>query len=150
MRTHLITAAMVLVLALTLAGCASPARTPATTGGSTPETLAPAGEAAGSRLAAGLYDQPDGTVIALGTLEWRDVEGGFWAVIGGSEANGDAGSVVAVVANVKRDDPGYTKLAGRTVQLTGTRVTGVSSRAAGPEVNVTAITELSDTPGPAE
>ena len=60
----------------------------------------PAGSsAAGTSLAAGLYDLADGAVQAIGTVEYRDLEGGFWVVIGGTEAEGDAGTVVAVIAN---------------------------------------------------
>ena len=50
-------------------------------------------------MAPGLYDLDDGSVVAVGTVEHRDLEGGFWAVIGGTEAEGDAGKVVAVIAN---------------------------------------------------
>ena len=58
-----------------------------------------AGPAAGTKMAPGLYDLEDGTVVAVGTVEYRDLEGGFWAVIGGTEAEGDAGTVVAVLTN---------------------------------------------------
>ena len=57
------------------------------------------GPAAGTKMAPGLYDLEDGTVVAVGTVEYRDLEGGFWAVIGGTEAEGDAGKIVAVIAN---------------------------------------------------
>ena len=59
----------------------------------------PPGPAAGTKMAPGLYDLEDGTVVAVGTVEYRDLEGGFWAVIGGTQAEGDAGTVVAVIAN---------------------------------------------------
>ena len=49
------------------------------------------GPAAGTKMAPGLYDLEDGSVVAVGTVEHRDLEGGFWAVIGGSGAEGDAG-----------------------------------------------------------
>lgn len=113
-------------------------------------TSAPSGDAAGSRLAFGLHDQADGSVQALGVLEWRDLEGGFWAVIGGTEATGDAGKVVAVIADVARDDATYVKLAGRTVRVSGTRLEGASIRMAGPEMSATAIEEVTDSPGPAQ
>jgi len=38
----------------------------------------------------------------------------------------------------------------KTVQIDGARVKGSSTRHAGPEINVTLITEVSDTPAPAE
>ena len=75
---------------------ASPA--PSATASATPDGGS-AGPAGGTKMAPGLYDLEDGTVVAVGTVEYRDLEGGFWAVIGGTEAEGDAGKVVAVIAN---------------------------------------------------
>lgn len=115
-----------------------------------PGTVAPGEGAAGTRLAPGLYDQPDGTVLAIGTLEWSDLEGGFWAIIGGSQASGNAGTIVAVVPVAAQNDPAYMRLAGKTVQVTGQRIEGASIRNAGPEVKVTSISEITDTPGAAE
>lgn len=157
-RSTLASAALALALVLALAGCtaATPgagspsAGAPETTKTSTPDTTATSGDAAGLRIANGLYDQADGTVIALGTLEWRDLEGGFWAITGAPGATGDADKVIAVIANAAQDDVAYVKLAGTTVQITGTRLEGVSVRNAGPEVTATSITEITDTPGIAE
>ena len=146
-RTAAAIAALTLALALALGGCSTP-----TPNESAPPAVAPGagGDAAGTRLAAGLYDQADGSVMALGTLEWRDIEGGFWAVIGGTESTGDAGTVIAVIQNVTQQDPEYAKLAGATVQVKGKRLDGASIRQAGPEIEATSITAISDTPGPAE
>jgi hypothetical protein len=140
-RTRKTLVAISLVLALMLVGCTAAAPEP---------DAGNPGDAAGIRLAAGLYDQEDGTVLAIGTLEWRDIEGGFWAVIGGTEAEGTAGDVAAVLAGIEKDDATYTALAGKTVEVKGTRNEGASIRMAGPEITVTAITEISDTPGIAE
>lgn len=141
-----------LTLALALGGCSTAAPNDGKVPQSAPGTgtAAPDGGAAGSRLANGLYDQDDGTVIALGTLEWRDLEGGFWAVVGGTESEGNVGTVVAVVANAEKDDPFYVKLAGMTVQVIGKRLEGASIRSAGPEIEATSITAITDTPGAAE
>jgi hypothetical protein len=139
-----------LALALALAGCSPSTPAAQAPQPTTPGTSTPGDAAAGSRLAPGLYDQADGTVLALGTLEWQDLEGGFWAVIGGTQATGDVGKVVAVVANATKDDPAYVKLAGSTVQITGTRLEGASVRMAGPEITATSITGITDTPGPAD
>ena len=136
-----------LVIALALSGCS--AQTPAAVPGSPGNSASGDGSAA-QRLAPGLYDQGDGTVLGYGTLEWRDADGGFWAVIDGTRAPGDASQVAAVVAGVSKDDPAFTKLAGKSVQIDGTRVKGTSARHAGPEITVTLITEVSDTPAPAE
>jgi hypothetical protein len=139
-----------LALAIALAGCSPAQRTTQASPIAPPPVAAPGGDAAGSRLAPGLYDQADGTVLALGTLEWSDLEGGFWAVVGGTQATGDVGKVVAVIPNVAKDDPTYAKLAGSTVQVTGKRLDGASVRNAGPEITATSIAAVSDTGGPAE
>ncbi|PKQ19764.1 MAG: hypothetical protein CVT66_08640 [Actinobacteria bacterium HGW-Actinobacteria-6] len=136
------------ILAIALVGCASnPLANPGE--GITPPPV-DGGAAAGSRLAPGLYDLEGGTVQALGTLEYRDLEGGLWAIIGGTEADGNLGEVVAVVANPDDFSAQLNALSGGTVMLTGTRSEGTSIRMAGPEIVVTAIEEISDTPGPAE
>ena len=134
-----------LVLAFALVGCAT---SPEPGTGSTPPV--DGGGASGSRLAPGLYDLEDGTVQALGTLEYRDLEGGLWAIVGGTESEGNLGEVVAVVANPDEFADQLEALKGKTVLVTGTRSEGVSVRMAGPEVVVTAIEEISDTPGAAE
>ncbi len=94
---------VVAAMAAVLAACgsagdaASPtpaASPPASSGGSDPPRPGD-----GTKMAPGLYDLEDGIVVAIGAVEYRDLEGGFWAVIGGTEAEGDAGEVVAVIAN---------------------------------------------------
>lgn len=105
--------------------------------------------AAGMRLAAGLYDLDDGTVQGLGTLEYQDLEGGFWALVGAPESEGGSG-VIAVIANSAELDAELKALEGKTVMITGKKLDGVSVRMAGPEVEVTSFEEVSDTPGIAE
>jgi hypothetical protein len=136
------------ILAIALVGCASDAGMDP--GEGAPPPAVDGGAAAGSRLAPGLYDLEDGTVQALGVLEYRDLEGGLWAIIGGTEADGNIGSVVAVVANPDEFTAELNALSGKTVMVTGTRFTGTTIRMAGPEVVVNEIQEISDTPGPAE
>ena len=51
----------------------------------------PPAPAAGTKMAPGLYDLEDGSVVAVGTVEYRDLEGGFWAVIGGTAGRGGRG-----------------------------------------------------------
>ena len=131
---------LIMVLALALAACA--AEPSADSGDATP----PEGDAAGLRLANGLYDQPDGTVLALGTLEWVDLEGGFYAITGNPEGEGN----IAVIANADEFTSELEALVGKTVQVTGTRFEGASIRMAGPEIVITSIEEISDTPGAAE
>ena len=135
-----------LTLAFALVGCASsPGNEPVT--GSTPP--ADGGAASGSRLAPGLYDLEDGTVQAVGTVEFRDLEGGFWAVIGGTEAEGDAGKTIAVIANGADYAQQLEDLKGLSVIVTGTRLEGASIRMAGPEIKATSVVAASEA-GPAE
>lgn len=104
----------------------------------------------GSRLAAGLYDLADGTVQAVGTLEYTDLEGGFWKIVGGTASEGTEGDTVAVIANGDEFADTLEGLNGLTVLATGTRLEGASIRQAGPEIEITEIVELSDTGGPAD
>jgi hypothetical protein len=136
-------------LAAALAGCGAGAadEPPAPLASSSP-TGAPAGSA---KLAPGLYDLEDGTVQAVGTVEHRDLEGGFWAIIGGTEAEGDVGKVVAVVANGDDYAQQFEDLKGLSVIVSGTRLDGASTRMAGPEIEATRVVAASDaSPGPAE
>jgi hypothetical protein len=137
-------AALILTLALgaVLVGCASTAE---------PEPAVDVpGDAAGLRLAPGIYDLDDGTVQVIGTLEYRDLEGGLYAIAGGTEADGGPDAVIAVVNNADEFASELEALEGKTVSILGTRFDGASIRMAGPEVIVDSIEELSDTPGIAE
>lgn len=143
MLTRIAAASLALVLAFALVGCAS-----------SPETTTPAdqpagsGDAAGMRLANGLYDLEDGTAQAIGTLAYKDLEGGFWAIVGAPGAEPDA--VIVVIANGADMASTLRPLEGKTVVATGTRAEGASIRNAGPEMNVDKIEEITDTPGAAE
>jgi len=152
-RTHVVTTAAVVVAAaillLTAVACG---------GDPAPETRSPAAQPspagsappAGTKLAAGLYDLADGTVQAVGTIEYRDLEGGFWVVIGGTEAEGDAGTVVAVIANGADYADQFTRHAGLSFVVDGTRLDGASTRMAGPEITATRVTLAAEDVGPAE
>ena len=112
---------------------------------------APGGSAAGgTKMAPGLFDLEDGTTQAVGTVEYRDLEGGFWAVIGGTEAEGDVGKVVAVIANGDDYAQQLKELEGLSVIVMGTRLEGASTRMAGPEITATSVVAASDAAGPAE
>jgi len=131
-----------------LAGCGAGAQdvTPAPSASS-----ASGGSAAGStKMAPGLLDLEDGTVQAVGTVEYRDLEDGFWAVIGGTEAEGDVGKVVAVIANGDDYARQLKELEGLSVIVMGTRLEGASTRMAGPEITATSVVAASDSAGPAE
>lgn len=146
MYSRIIATLIALMLGTALVGCAS---TEASDVNDTPEVTAPgdaAGDAAGLRLANGIYDQEDGTVIALGVLEWVDLEGGFYALTGSPEGNGN----IAVINNPEEYAGELEALLGKTVQVTGVRFDGVSIRMAGPEIVIDTVEEISDTPGAAE
>jgi len=132
----------VLLALLVLTGCTS-VKTPA----STPPPAA-GGPSTGTMAAPGLYDLADGTSEAIGILEWVDLDGGFWAIIGGTEATGDVGKTVAVVANADKDDPAYLPLAGTMVRVVGKRAQGASVRGAGPEIVASSVSQISDAGAP--
>ena len=141
-------AGIIATLPAALAGCGAGAQdaTPAPSASSPP-----GGAAAGStKMAPGLYDLEDGTAQAVGTAEYRDLEGGFWAVIGGTEAEGDVGKVVAVIANGGDYAQQLKELQGLSVIVIGTRLEGASTRMAGPQITATSVVAASDAAGPAE
>lgn len=144
MRTRTLAILFTLSLALVLGACA-PADEPDGGEATPPEENG----ASGMRPAPGLYDLEDGSVHAVGTLEWVDLEGGFWAVTDGTTA-GDEGGNVAVIANPDEFEDELSALEGSTVSITGERFDGASIRMAGPEIIIEAIEEMSDTPGAAE
>ena len=148
-----IVAALVLAVALSFAACSTAEPVPVPTPSEEQPAISPdgaAGGAAGSRLAPGLYEIDGGLVQALGTLEWVDLEGGFWAIKGGFEAEGTLGETVAVIANGPDFETDLKALEGKTVLATGTRLDGASVRMAGPEIEISKVEEISDTPGIAE
>jgi hypothetical protein len=145
----LVSAAVIAALPAALAGCSAGATDvpPAPSASSTPG----AGSPPGMKIAPGLYDLEDGTVQAVGTVEYRDLEGGFWAVVGGTEAEGDVGKVVAVIANGDEYAQQLKELEGLSAIIDGTRLEGASTRMAGPEITATKVVAASDAPpGPAE
>jgi hypothetical protein len=140
MKTRIPLLLLAIVLALTVAACAG---APAADEGTAPPAEGPT---TGLRLANGLYDQDDGTVLALGALERFDLEGGFYAITGSPEGEGN----IAVIANADEFEGELRALLGKTVSVTGTRFEGASIRMAGPEIVITSIEEITDTPGAAE
>jgi len=133
MFTRIALSALALALAFALVACAADEPAPPTDD-----------PAAGLRLAEGLYDLEGGMVQAIGTLAYVDIEGGFWAVVGGDDAT------IAVIQNADEFTDAIPALDGRTVSVVGERFDGASIRMAGPEIIAQSIEELSDTPGIAE
>ena len=150
-------AALAAVTAVILAGvaacggAAAPSASPSPAGPASPTGSGqpPSGPAEGTKLAPGLYDLADGTVRAVGTVEHRDLEGGFWAVVGGTQAEGDLGEIVAVLVNGDDYAELFTQNEGLAFIIDGTRADGVSTRMAGPEITATTVTLASDL-GPAQ
>lgn len=143
MNTRLLMLSVLVVAVLGIAGCAASEVPPA----GAPDSEGPA---AGLRLAPGLYELEDGSAQAVGTLEWRDLEGGFWAVVGGTEAEGNVGETVAVIANGSDFSEQLEPLADKQVLVVGKVLDGASIRMAGPEIEMESVEEMSDAPGIAE
>ncbi|MBS3957580.1 MAG: hypothetical protein KGZ40_08685 [Clostridiales bacterium] len=141
MFTRILALVLALSLALVLVGCAAADRSSDVQNGAvdTPGTEL--------RLAPGLYDLEGGTVQAIGTLTWVDLEGGFWAVV---DTTGAEDTNVAVIANADEVANVLAPLEGRQVSVVGERFEGMSIRMAGPEVIAETIEEIDDTTGAAE
>ena len=91
MRVRAGLVAFMLAMVMALVGC---------TGGSDPTS--------GTRLANGLHDLSDGTVVGLGVLEWSDLEGGIYVLTGSP----DGGGTIAVIAKTGRKTPAAQGSAG--------------------------------------
>jgi len=111
------------MLALILFGCTESSDTPTPDTAPTPDAGSEQTETTSGVLApAGLYDQPNGQVQALGTLSYRDAEGGFWAVVD-TPLPEDA-ATAPVIAVIKPDDDIVSLLEpneGAYVSIIGTR-----------------------------
>jgi hypothetical protein len=142
-------ALIVLLVAGSLAACSprTPVGIPATP---SPSTGRPTGGSDATQIAPGLYDLADGSVEAVGTLEYRDLEGGAWVIVGGVESGGTLGKTLAVIANAANLGSQLGALKGAQVVAKGKRLDGASIRMAGPEISVTSIKKSSDTPDPAQ
>lgn len=134
--------ALVTLAAAVIAACggAGDAPSPAPSATASPIVGSPGdGPAAGTRPAPGLYDLEDGTVVAVGTVEHSDLEGGFWAVIGGTGAGSDAGKVVAVLTNGDEYAEQFRANEGLVFEVYGERAGEASIRMAGPEITATRV-----------
>lgn len=135
---------------LTACGGAGGAPSPAPSATASPIVGSPGdGPAAGTQMAPGMYDLEDGTVVAVGTVERRDLEGGFWVVLGGTGADGDADRVVAVLTNGDEYAELFRANEGLSFQVYGERAGDASIRMAGPEITATRVV-LAAEGGPAQ
>lgn len=90
----------------------------------------------------GIREQADGSVVAVGTLEWVDLEGGFWAVTADSVGDATPPATIAVIANGADFESVLRPLAGETVSVSGRRFEGISIRMAGPEIEMVSVEPL--------
>lgn len=128
------------VLVVVAAGCGS-SGSEATTSTVLPDT----GASLGMLAPPGLYDLKDGRTQALGVLAYRDLEGGFWAVVDAlpDEPTVEA-AVVAVLVGVEDLGLDLESLQGRFVAADGVLTDGASIRMAGPELEVEDLQEAAD------
>lgn len=146
--------AAVLVVALLAAGfttgCAADSQTPSPSTEQPPAAPVDGGDAAGMKLAPGAYDQPDGTVQVIGTLEYRDLEGGIWLIGDGTKPADDPAYTLVVIANAADFKSDLEPLKDQAVIASGKRLgDNASIRMAGPEVELISISAATDG-GPAE
>lgn len=150
MISRIVLALTAAALASSLAACAAAPTPPADEPKPLPPVEQPSDNpAAGAKLAPGAYDMENGTTQILGNLEYRDIEGGTWLITGGTQADGDEGKVLAVIANAGDFEAKLRALKDQQVFATGKKLDGVSVRMAGPEYEITEINTVSDTGDPA-
>ena len=89
-----------------------------------------------------LEQRPGGRALAYGWVAHVDLEGGFWALVAEPPYSGMTTGVVAVLLPGAVDDAGIASYAGSFVAAEGTLQSGVSIRAAGPELWVDAVRVL--------
>ncbi len=142
--TAVLTAA--LATAVLLAGCGGADDDSSATPSASPPATSPAG---GTRPAPGLYELADGTVAAVGAVEYRDLEGGFWVVVAATGAPGDAAETVAVLANGEEFAAQFRAYPEGLFEVRGERAGDVSVRMAGPEITASSVTLLPEG-GPAD
>lgn len=131
-----------LAAALVLVGCGQTPSDPAT--GTYPTGQAP--EPSQSLAPPGIYEVEGGKTQALGTLDYRDIEGGFWAVVDTPVAEDAAkADVVAVIPNADKLGVDLESMKGSYVSAIGKKLDGASIRMAGPEIEAETIEVVSDT-----
>ncbi len=164
MRTKTIMAVFLLLALLpaVLVGCsddgdtAAPSTTvPATSGNgsgpgtdttSSPDMSTPSPPSTEPVKDPGFYDLDDATVEAVGIFAYRDLEGGFWAVVDTADPNEAADADVLAVFGPSSAMPGPVKsYEGKYVSVVG-EPKGASVYQAGPFVEVTSIRILAATP----
>lgn len=141
MRFFLI-AAVLMGVALAGCGTSSPEEP-----GESSEEASPTDEAPAFEMVAppGIYEMPGGDTQALGILTYRDLEGGFWAVV--NTAVPEEAATAAVVAVIVPDDdiaPLMEPNRGKYVSVLGKREDGANLFMAGPVIEGKSIEVVSD------
>lgn len=143
-RTRILGVA-VLLMALVLAGCTS-SETPDEPREESGET-SPTDEGPVFEMVAppGIYEMPGGETQALGILTYRDLEGGFWAVV--NTAVPEEAATADVVAVIVPDDdiaPLMESNIGKYVSVVGNLEDGANIYMAGPVIEGKSIEVVSD------
>jgi hypothetical protein len=87
----------------------------------------------------GLSDQDDGLAQAVGILSYRDLEGGFWAVVDTTDAaKAEDADVLAVLGSSDQIPGPIASYEGKYVKVVG-RPQGASTYQAGPFLEVQSI-----------
>ncbi len=137
----------VLLFSLAVAGCAGE---PEPVGEDEPngsaEEVVPEEPPVGATTPPGLYDLPDGNARAVGILTYRDLEGGFWAVVDTmAPAEAATAAVLAVVLPNELIATDIQTCNGQYVSIVGARNDGPSIYQAGPIVEATSIEVIAGT-----
>lgn len=145
-----ILAAAVLVAAALFVGCGQ-ANDEGTTSTGAPgegdgtQTTGAEGPSSATPAPPGLYDVEGGRTQALGVLAFRDLEGGFWAVVDAFEGQpSEEAKVVAVIANAEALGVDLESLDGKYVAAEGKLLDGASIRMAGPELEADSLERVEE------
>jgi hypothetical protein len=114
-----------------------------TTDGTGSGGMAPAEDPTSEELPdPGFHEQDDGTVQAIGIFVYRDLEGGFWAVVDANELeDADDADILAILGSSEHIPGPVSSYENSYVSITGTP-TRASVYQAGPFVEVSGIRML--------
>lgn len=136
MTARLLVILLALALGLVAVGCSrGPAVQPPQRIPAPPET---------SETSTPAEPDADEVVRIVGVLEYRDLEGGLWAITGPAREGAAEAPVLAVVANAQDFASELEDLKGLRVIAEGTKAEGASIRMAGPEYVLTSIAGAGD------
>ncbi len=125
---------------------AAPGRSSGGTSGGTTSAPAPGAPQTGTVAKPGVTSLPDGTSSALGTLQFRNLEGGIWVVVDSLPGpDADKAKVLVVIANPELFS--LDALKGAYVRANGTIAKGaVTTSMAGPQMIANTLTRATGQP----